>query len=124
MWLPVQPNRPADKARICAEDPSRNFLPSTGIVTRYSLLRGRDLRLDSGIRAGSQATVYYDSLLAKGIIDSMAVMELVALLEDEFGIAVDDGDIPEEHFGSVSAIARVAMGKARQQRAQPERGAA
>jgi propionyl-CoA carboxylase alpha chain len=57
----------AIEARICAEDPGRNFLPATGIVTRYSQLHGRGLRLDSGIEAGSQATVYYDSLLAKVI---------------------------------------------------------
>lgn len=57
----------AIEARICAEDPSRNFLPATGMITRYSILRGRDLRLDSGIEAGSQATVYYDSLLSKVI---------------------------------------------------------
>ncbi|MDP2105194.1 MAG: biotin carboxylase N-terminal domain-containing protein, partial [Desulfobulbaceae bacterium] len=32
----------AIEARICAEDPIRNFLPATGMVTRYSVLRGRD----------------------------------------------------------------------------------
>jgi acyl carrier protein len=47
-----------------------------------------------------------ESLLAKGIIDSMAVMELVALLEEEFGASVGDDEITEENFGSVAAIAR------------------
>lgn len=55
------------EARICAEDSSRNFLPSTGLITRYSNLRGRNIRLDSGVEAGSFVSVYYDSLLSKVI---------------------------------------------------------
>ncbi|MDH4161260.1 MAG: acetyl-CoA carboxylase biotin carboxylase subunit [Nitrospirota bacterium] len=55
------------EARICAEDSSRNFLPSTGLITRYSNLKGRNVRLDSGVEAGSFVSVYYDSLLSKVI---------------------------------------------------------
>ena len=55
------------EARICAEDSARNFLPSTGLVTRYSNLKGRNIRLDSGVEAGSFISVYYDSLLSKVI---------------------------------------------------------
>jgi propionyl-CoA carboxylase alpha chain len=57
----------AIEARICAEDPNRGFLPSAGMITRYAPARGRNIRLDSGIRAGSLISVYYDSLLAKVI---------------------------------------------------------
>ncbi|MBI5848987.1 MAG: acetyl-CoA carboxylase biotin carboxylase subunit [Nitrospirae bacterium] len=55
------------EARICAEDSSRNFLPSTGLLTRYSNPRGRNIRLDSGVEAGSFISVYYDSLVSKVI---------------------------------------------------------
>jgi propionyl-CoA carboxylase alpha chain len=55
------------EVRICAEDSSRNFLPSTGLITRYSNLRGRNIRLDSGVEAGSFISVFYDSLLSKVI---------------------------------------------------------
>jgi len=55
------------EARVCAEDSNRNFLPSTGLITRYSDLRGRNVRLDSGVEAGSFVSVYYDSLLSKMI---------------------------------------------------------
>jgi propionyl-CoA carboxylase alpha chain len=55
----------AMEARICAEDPLRNFLPSTGIITRYAVPRGKNIRVDSGIEAGSMVSVHYDSLLAK-----------------------------------------------------------
>jgi propionyl-CoA carboxylase alpha chain len=53
------------EARICAEDPARNFLPSTGIITRYAVPRGKKIRLDGGIEAGSVISVFYDSMLAK-----------------------------------------------------------
>ncbi len=55
------------EARICAEDSARKFLPSTGLITRYSNLRGKNIRLDSGVEAGSFVSVYYDSLLSKVI---------------------------------------------------------
>ncbi|MEW6187442.1 MAG: biotin carboxylase N-terminal domain-containing protein [Thermodesulfobacteriota bacterium] len=55
----------AMEARICAEDPSRGFLPATGMITRYAVPKGKNIRLDSGIEAGSFISVFYDSLLAK-----------------------------------------------------------
>jgi len=55
----------AIEARICAEDPERGFLPSTGMITRYYEPRGPCIRVDSGIEAGSIISSYYDSLLAK-----------------------------------------------------------
>ena len=55
----------AMEARICAEDPLRGFLPATGMITRYAVPKGKNIRLDSGIEAGSLISVYYDSLLTK-----------------------------------------------------------
>jgi propionyl-CoA carboxylase alpha subunit len=57
----------AIEARICAEDPARDFFPTTGIVTRYAIPRGKNIRVDDGIRAGSAVTIHYDSLLSKVI---------------------------------------------------------
>jgi propionyl-CoA carboxylase alpha chain len=57
----------AIEARICAEDPSRNFLPVTGMITRYATARIRNVRIDSSIEAGSFVSTHYDSLLAKVI---------------------------------------------------------
>ena len=45
-----------------------------------------------------------DSLLERGIIDSMGVMELVAFIESEFGVAVQDDDVTEENIGTLRAI--------------------
>jgi acyl carrier protein len=52
-----------------------------------------------------------DPLLARGIIDSMGVMELIVFLEEEFGVAVGDADITEENLGSLAAIARYVASK-------------
>jgi propionyl-CoA carboxylase alpha chain len=55
----------AIEARICAEEPTRGFIPSTGMITRYAAPRGRGIRVDSGVNIGGKIDVYYDSMLAK-----------------------------------------------------------
>lgn len=55
----------AMEARICAEDPKRDFMPSTGMISRYAEPRGVGVRVDSGVRIGSAVGIYYDSMLAK-----------------------------------------------------------
>lgn len=53
----------AIECRLCAESPARDFIPASG---RINYWRGPALqRCDSGIHAGSEISVYYDSLLAK-----------------------------------------------------------
>ncbi|MBK8270653.1 MAG: acetyl-CoA carboxylase biotin carboxylase subunit [Planctomycetes bacterium] len=55
----------AFECRIYAEDAARNFMPSTGRIERYAAPVGPGIRVDSGIRAGSDVTVHYDPMLAK-----------------------------------------------------------
>lgn len=56
----------AVEARICAEDPSRDFLPSTGRIGHLAMPQESPyLRIDSGIREGAAVTPHYDSLIAK-----------------------------------------------------------
>jgi len=45
-----------------------------------------------------------DDLLAKGIVDSHGVMELVGFLEERYGISVDDVDLTPENFQSLAQI--------------------
>lgn len=45
-----------------------------------------------------------DSLLEKGVIDSMAMLELTAFIGESFGIEVADEDLMPENFDSLSAI--------------------
>nr|MEE4266593.1 acyl carrier protein [Candidatus Krumholzibacteria bacterium] len=45
------------------------------------------------------------SLLDEGIIDSVGVMELVAFLEGDFGLAVEDEELIPENLDSVENLA-------------------
>ena len=46
-------------------------------------------------------------LIEKEVIDSMAIFETIAYLEDEFGIEVQDDDLIPENFETIAAIARL-----------------
>jgi len=62
-------NGHALEARIYAEDPARNFLPSTGRITHLSTpAESRHVRIDTGVRAGDAITPFYDPMIAKLII--------------------------------------------------------
>jgi 3-methylcrotonyl-CoA carboxylase alpha subunit len=58
----------AIEARLNAEDPARDDLPSTGTVTRFTVPQAPGVRVDTGVRAGSEISVYYDSMIAKLIV--------------------------------------------------------
>jgi acyl carrier protein len=47
-----------------------------------------------------------DDLLALGAIDSLGFVELVDEVQSRYGISVEDLDINEDNFGSVTAITR------------------
>ncbi len=54
--------------RINAEDPSAGFLPSPGTVVDYQEPGGLGVRVDSGVRAGSAISQYYDNMVAKLVV--------------------------------------------------------
>ncbi|MBC7375707.1 MAG: ATP-grasp domain-containing protein, partial [Frankiales bacterium] len=57
----------AIEARLYAEDPTRDFLPCTGLLSRFVIPAGEGIRVDSGVETGSLIGVHYDALLAKVI---------------------------------------------------------
>jgi 3-methylcrotonyl-CoA carboxylase alpha subunit len=62
------PKGHAIEARLCAEDPARNFLPSPGTITALQLPEtGAGLRIDTGVRSGDTLTPFYDPMIAKVI---------------------------------------------------------
>ncbi|MEX0941839.1 MAG: biotin carboxylase N-terminal domain-containing protein [Pseudomonadales bacterium] len=55
----------AMEARLYAEDPLHQFLPVAGKIVSLSLPLDPDIRIDTGVRAGDYASVYYDPMLMK-----------------------------------------------------------
>jgi len=52
--------------RVYAEDPYRNFLPSTGRLVRYSPPEAQDnIRIDDGVAEGGEVSIFYDPMIAK-----------------------------------------------------------
>ncbi len=58
-------NGHAVEARVYAEDPSRGFLPTGGVVLAVRSPAGAGIRVDSGLAAGVTVTSDYDPMLAK-----------------------------------------------------------
>ena len=65
----IQLNGWAMECRINADDPFRNFLPSTGRLVKYrppDSING--VRVDTGVFEGGEIPMYYDSMIAKLIV--------------------------------------------------------
>ena len=77
-------------------------MSTDGILTELrTFVRENFLYMRSDLAFGDE-----DSLLARGIIDSLGVMELVGFVEERFGLAVSPDDITAEHFGTLGSVAR------------------
>ena len=62
----VKLNGWALEARVYAEDPFRNFLPSIGRLVRYqSPTETHHVRVDTGVTEGGEISMYYDPMIAK-----------------------------------------------------------
>ena len=59
----------AVEVRLYAEDPARNFLPSTGTLVHLRLPQeDAHVRVDTGVRQGDTVTPFYDPMIAKVIV--------------------------------------------------------
>jgi 3-methylcrotonyl-CoA carboxylase alpha subunit len=56
------------EVRLNAEDPARDYAPQAGTIAAFEVPRAPGVRLDAGVRAGSEVPIFYDSLLAKIIV--------------------------------------------------------
>jgi len=58
----------AMESRVYAEDPTRGFLPSTGRISEYIEPHiGNNVRVDSGVYAGGEVSMFYDAMISKVI---------------------------------------------------------
>jgi 3-methylcrotonyl-CoA carboxylase alpha subunit len=59
----------AIEARVYAEDPSREFLPSTGVLGHLRAPpESVHVRVDTGVREGDEVTIHYDPMIAKLVV--------------------------------------------------------
>src|SRR5205809_7217169 len=66
----IRPKGWAVESRVYAEDPYRNFLPSTGRLMRYrppaeGCEGSITVRIDTGVAEGAEISIYYDPMIAK-----------------------------------------------------------
>lgn len=87
--------------RVLAEDVWNNFNPDIGNIIRYEIPKGKNIRVDDGIRQGSEVSVYYDSLLAKliayGSNRTEAIQNMLKAI-DEYIIEGVETTLPFGHF--------------------------
>ena len=73
----------AIEARIYAEDPLRNFLPSVGRLVRYlPPAESASVRVDAGVYEGGEVSIHYDPMIAKLITHGAVRGQAIARLRD------------------------------------------
>jgi propionyl-CoA carboxylase alpha chain len=86
----------AVETRIYAEDPYRNFLPSTGRLTRYRPPAEREsggvtVRNDTGVYEGAEISLFYDPMVAKLVTHAWSRSEAIDAQADALDAFVIDG---------------------------------
>ncbi len=92
----------AMECRINAEDPFRNFLPSTGRLVKYlppaanmeaaqPMPGAGGVRVDTGVYEGGEISMYYDSMIAKLIVHGATRDQAIARMRDALNAFVIRG---------------------------------
>ncbi|WP_264336233.1 MULTISPECIES: ATP-binding protein [unclassified Wolbachia] len=101
----------AIESRICAEDPSKKFFPSSGRIKYYDKPDENNyVRIDDGVASGSEISMFYDSMIAKIItygkdrIEAISRMQK-ALSECYIGEVINNIEFLESIFHHPNFIA-------------------
>ena len=96
----------AIEARLYAEDPERDFLPSTGKLVALSFPQGDGIRIDSGVEQGGEISPYYDPMIAKVIAHADTRDEALDRLAQALDATVIAG--PRTNLAFLGALCRSA----------------
>ncbi len=93
-------NGHAIELRVCAEDPTNNFLPSIGTLTKYSPpLSMEHVRVDDGYEQGMEIPIYYDPLLSKLVAWGNTRAEAIQRLSEAIDNYIIEGVATTLPFG-------------------------
>jgi acyl carrier protein len=87
---------------VWRQSQSREYLPAAV----DTLERLREYVTSRFAREGSPSIGPDDNLLKQGILDSIAIMEIVGFIEQAFGFAVKGDEITVDNFQSLASMAR------------------
>lgn len=79
-------NGHAMELRVCAEDPTNNFLPDIGRLNTYKIPQGYGVRVDDSFEAGMEIPIQYDPMIAKlitfGKDRTEAIQRMIRAIDD------------------------------------------
>ena len=80
--------------------------------TDQTAQRIRQLMVENLTYSGSWSEVDEDyPLLAKHVIDSLGMLKLVSLIEEEFDVEIDDDDVVPDHWKTIRHVAALVESK-------------
>ena len=79
-------NGHAIEVRVCAEDPTNNFLPDIGKLIVYQTPSGPGVRVDDSFEQGMDIPIYYDPMIAKLVVHGKNRTEAI----EKMLCAIDD----------------------------------
>jgi acetyl-CoA carboxylase biotin carboxylase subunit len=97
----AEPGSHAIEVRLSAEDPSLDFAPTPGRVTRWTMPAGPGVRVDTAMEAGARVPPDYDNLIAKVMVhagDRDAAIDRLRRALDEAEVAGMQTTLPFHRF--------------------------
>ncbi|HWE24851.1 MAG TPA: acetyl-CoA carboxylase biotin carboxylase subunit [Myxococcales bacterium] len=88
----------AIEARLYAEDPARNFLPSPGVINELRLAQGPGVRNDVGVESGSEVPRYYDPMIGKLAVWAQTRDQAIARLRRALSETVVNGIVTNTRY--------------------------
>ncbi len=81
----------AIECRINAEDPSKSFMPSPGLITSFHMPGGNGVRVDTHVYSGYFVPQFYDSMIAKLIVHASTREEAISRMQGALDECVVEG---------------------------------
>ncbi|MDR1495134.1 MAG: acetyl-CoA carboxylase biotin carboxylase subunit [Rickettsiales bacterium] len=82
----------AMESRICSEDPSRDFLPSSGRINKYvEPLSVENVRVDTSVYEGYEVTAFYDNMICKLLTHGVDRNDCLEKMQSALGSFYIDG---------------------------------